>query len=396
MKMNLTINDYTYDLPPDRIARYPLEKRDESRLLIYNKGEIRHAYFNTLSEFIPANSLLFFNNTKVIPARLRFTKDTGAVIELFLLTPVAPSPLMAEAMLARHTCSWKCTIGNSKRWSSDKTLLETVGETVLEASLVNREEGIVEFTWTGSQPFGELVNEIGNTPLPPYLKREAEAADKNRYQTIYSRHEGAVAAPTAGLHFTETIFDSLLAKGITKDFVTLHVSAGTFQPVKVENALEHRMHTEQLVITRQNIENLLRDDRVVVPVGTTSMRVLESIYWYGVKVLTNKDALFYISQTDPYQHTGDLPTANESIRAILNFMNEKKLDQLTGYSAIYIHPGYTFKVCDALITNFHQPGSTLILLVAAFAGDDWRKIYQQALDNNYRFLSYGDSSLIIP
>lgn len=396
MALNLNINDYTYDLPNDRIARYPLAKRDEAKLLVYSKGKISHERFTTLPELIPSNALLYFNNTKVIPARMVFQKDTGAEIEIFLLTPIDPSPVMASAMQAQKQCTWKCTIGNLKRWSNGAILKKVSGTLMVEASLLNREEGLIEFSWNDDTTFAEVVDQSGKTPLPPYLKRDAEHSDKERYQTIYSKNEGAVAAPTAGLHFTEDIFDALTKKGITKDFITLHVSAGTFQPVKVDNALAHVMHTEQIIVTRTNIENLLIENRMIIPVGTTSMRTLESIYWFGMKLLTTGNTTFSVSQTDPYQAYKQLPGKKESLQAILDFMVDTNLESLTGHSSIYIHPGYTFKICDALITNFHQPGSTLILLVAAFIGENWKQVYKEALENDYRFLSYGDSSLIIP
>ena len=252
MQMNLNTNDYAYDLPIGRIALYPLERRDQSKLLVYHNGEIVHSHFHSLTGFLPSNTLLFFNNTKVIPARLHFKKDTGAEIEIFLLTPTLPSSLMLEAMQAQHSCTWTCTIGNLKRWPQNINLIKYIDNIKLEAKLIDREKGIVEFCWNTSNPFVEIINHSGETPLPPYLKRKAETSDKERYQTIYSHYEGAVAAPTAGLHFTEPVFESLHKKGIQKDFVTLHVSAGTFQPVKVENAIDHTMHSEEIIVTKKN------------------------------------------------------------------------------------------------------------------------------------------------
>jgi len=244
--------------------------------------------------------------------------------------------------------------------------------------------------------FAEVISRSGETPLPPYLKRKAEAADRDRYQTTYARNEGAVAAPTAGLHFTPRVLDTLTAKGIRTDFLTLHVSAGTFQPVKTENAADHTMHQEQVIITRANLQNLLDPGRIIVPVGTTSMRTIESLYWLGVKASADPNAAFTISQHDPYQITGTLPTRHQALQRVLHDMQSKNLETLTGETSIYIMPGYTFRVCDALVTNFHQPGSTLILLVAAFIGKDWRKVYREAMEQGYRFLSYGDSSLLMP
>ncbi|MBL0744955.1 S-adenosylmethionine:tRNA ribosyltransferase-isomerase [Chryseolinea lacunae] len=393
--MTLNINDYTYALPPERIATYPLEKRDQSKLLVYDRGTIRHETFPSIAALLPDNAMLFFNNTKVIPARLHFHKDTGAIIEVFLLHPVLPSSLVMEAMQAHGTCTWKCTIGNVKRWRDDQPLSNTFQGVALEATLRNREEGLVEFHWTTDHSFAEVVSLAGETPLPPYLHRKPEQNDRERYQTIYSQHDGAVAAPTAGLHFTPEVFDALKQRNIPHDFVTLHVSAGTFQPVKVENAAEHLMHNEQVVIHRENIANLLAG-KYIVPVGTTSMRTLESLYWFGVKLLANREAPFSITQHDPYTHAGNLPARHEALQAVARHMDDRDLDVLTGETSIYIMPGYTFRVCDALITNFHQPGSTLILLVAAFLGEDWRTVYDEALRGDYRFLSYGDSSFLIP
>ncbi len=391
--MNLNINDYTYNLPQERIALYPLAKRDDSNLLIYNKGEILHKKFNSLSDYLPGDSLLFFNNTKVIPARLHFQKDTGAVIELFLLTPISPSNLMVQAMQAHKTCVWKCAIGNLKRWTN-KPLTKNINDTLLQADLLNREEGYVEFRWNGDLSFAEVVNQSGETPLPPYLKRSAEPEDRERYQTIYSQYEGAVAAPTAGLHFTDNVFESLKKKNISTDFITLHVSAGTFQPVKTENAIDHAMHSEQIIVYRKNVENLLQQ-KFIVPVGTTSMRTLESLYWYGDKLMNDSNAEFLIKQTDSYL-PDSMSLKEDALKAILKKMDNDRTDFIVGNSSIFIYPGYKFKVCNAIVTNFHQPSSTLILLIAAFVGEDWRRIYNEAIQHNYRFLSYGDSSLIIP
>jgi len=387
----ININDYTYNLPEKRIALHPLPERDQSKLLVYQKGNINHSSFSKLSEFLPSDSILFFNNTKVIPARLFFKKETGAEIEIFLLDPVWPSPVVALAMTAKQISQWHCTIGNLKRWKENSTLKILRGELILEATLIDQEKNIVEFNWNDSLTFSEVVQKIGAVPLPPYIKRTAETSDLERYQTIYSKEDGAVAAPTAGLHFTEKVFNSLKEKRIAFDYLTLHVSAGTFQPVKVQNALEHSMHEEQIIVTRENIENLLKE-RTVVAVGTTSLRTMESVYWYGVKLSTDPTSKFLISQDDAYQLTPI--DKSEALNAVLKKMNNEKADQLIGETSIYILPGYDFKICDAIVTNFHQPGSTLMLLVAAFVGEDWRKIYTEAITKDYRFLSYGDSSFL--
>jgi S-adenosylmethionine:tRNA ribosyltransferase-isomerase len=394
MNNYINIQEYTYGLPPEKIAEHPLEVRDASKLLVYKNGNITHTVFNQLPELLPVNTLLIFNDTRVIPARILFTKDTGAAIEIFLLNPIAPSTIMAEVMNSKGCCTWQCTIGNLKRWK-DTALKKNCEGVNLKATLINRAENIVEFTWDNTYTFAEMVTRAGITPLPPYIKRDASANDVKRYQTIYSHYDGAVAAPTAGLHFTENVFSDLLKKGIEHDFVTLHVSAGTFQPVKVENALEHTMHHEQVVISKSTLEELLNSDKIVVAVGTTSMRTLESLYWFGVKLMNNPQSEFNITQDDAYQYK-ITPNPSEALQAVFNHMNRRHLDTLIGNTAIYIHPGYTFKICKGLITNFHLPASTLMLLVASFVGPHWKTIYTEALNNNYRFLSYGDSSLLLP
>lgn len=389
----ININQYKYDLPADRIALHPLAERDHSNLLVYREGNVAHDRFHQLSQHLPENSILFFNNTKVIPARLHFVKDTGALIEIFLLHPIAPSPIVALAMEATGQAQWQVVIGNAKRWNG-QTLTRESGTTKLSVNLIDREQSIVSFDWEPREKtFAEVISSLGVTPLPPYLKREVEASDRERYQTIYSKHDGAVAAPTAGLHFTDRVFKSFSEKKIQTDFVTLHVSAGTFQPVKVENAWEHVMHQEQIHITKANVLNLLQRDRTIVAVGTTSLRTLESLYWYGVKLETDPAAEFFIGQRDPYVDSKAVPR-EKAFENVWKKMERDGVDTIQGETAIYLIPGYRFQTADALITNFHQPGSTLILLIAAFIGEDWREVYQQALDNNYRFLSYGDSSLL--
>lgn len=390
----INIQEYAYTLPPEKIATHPLTERDSSKLLVYKKGSINHQIFKQLPEHLPKNALLVFNDTKVIPARILFTKDTGAEIEIFLLNPVAPNTIMADVMYAKGSCIWECAIGNLKRWKETSLIKETNG-TKLTATLKDRDKNLVEFTWDNSLTFAELVTMVGVTPLPPYIKRAASKEDITRYQTIYSHYEGAVAAPTAGLHFTDNVFRDLKERGTEHTFVTLHVSAGTFQPVKTENALEHAMHHEQVVITRETINKILDPTKTIIVVGTTSMRTLESLYWYGVKLFSNSASEFYITQSDPYS-SANHPDKTDALKAVLRHMDSKNIDTLLGTTSIYIHPGYTFKICKGLITNFHQPASTLMLLVASFIGPDWKKVYEQALQHNYRFLSYGDSSLLIP
>lgn len=404
----IQLESYHYDLPDERIARYPLEKRDQAKLLLYQNGKIQDRTFYELPKLLPAQSHLFFNATKVIPARLFFQKPAtsqgeGAHIEVFLLNPVAPSHVIGEAMLAKQKCSWHCMIGNKKKWKSElvlqKSLIVNNQEIKLSASLENTEKQIVSFSWDQSEiTFVDIVEAIGRTPLPPYLKREATDEDKPRYQTVYSRNEGAVAAPTAGLHFTPEVLKALETNGIQQDYLTLHVSAGTFQPIKAQDITQHPMHSEQMVITKAHVKHLLEHDKgKIIAVGTTSLRTLESLYWYGVLLSRDSNASFKIPKLIAYQEKPEnLPSLQESMKNILSYMELRGLDQLMGETEIFIYPGYQFRVCQGLITNFHLPKSTLILLIAAFVGEDWKQIYQHALENNYRFLSYGDSSLLLP
>lgn len=389
MNNAIDISEYTYDLPADRIALHPLEKRDQSKLLVYRKGKIEHKNFSQIVDFLSVNSLLVMNNTRVIPARLRFKKSSGAAIEIFLLNPVEPSALVQQAMLAKGSATWQCTIGNVRRWTEGTKLELASGNETITAELVDRAKSIVRLSWTGTSTFAEIIENVGETPLPPYLKRDADDSDKTRYQTVYAKHEGAVAAPTAGLHFTDEILEKSKAKDILTAYVTLHVGAGTFMPVKTDNAIDHTMHEEQVVVSKSLIEQLL-SGRKIISVGTTSLRVLESIYWFGCKLETDKDADFAITQTDAYQ-----VIAIDVLKSLQNVLDRiGTSDSIGGRTSIYIYPGYSFNLCDMLVTNFHQPGSTLMLLVAAFIGPNWKKVYDEALNNSYRFLSYGDSSLL--
>lgn len=391
----MNTNDYTYILPQDKIAIYPLPQRDSSKLLVYKGQQILHSNFLSLPDHLPPDAFLFFNNTKVIPARLHFKKESGAHIEVFLLTPIYPSVLMAETMAASGRCTWQCTVGNLKKWSEGVALKKEIGSTTLTASLLNRKESLVEFRWDSHDSFAGIVAKSGETPLPPYIKRKPEETDSERYQTVYSLYDGAVAAPTAGLHFTEQVFKKLDDRNIGRDFLTLHVSAGTFQPIKAQDPEDHVMHQEQIIISRANIHNLLAPGRFITAVGTTSMRTLESLYWFGAKLLQDPHQEFRIHQQDAYAFENP-PRTDDALKAVLAHMEQTQTDTLVGETSIFIRPGYSFKVCKALITNFHQPASTLILLVAAFVGHDWKKIYEEALRNEYRFLSYGDSSLLMP
>ena len=398
--MEVRIADYSYPLPDEKIAKHPAEPRDSSKLLVFNSGKITHQVFKDITEVLPKNSHLVFNNTKVIPARLFFKRQTGAIIEVFILHPVLPSPLVAISMEARYSCEWECVIGNKKKWKEHETLtLNIINNGVsltLKATLANKESNLVGFEWSSEAVFSEIIEYFGNIPLPPYLNREAEEEDLEDYQTVYSKEKGAVAAPTAGLHFSDDILKSLIKKDISLSYLTLHVGAGTFMPVKSENALEHPMHEEQMVFSKDFVENLLKNHEFVIPVGTTSMRSLESLYWFGVKLLGNENANFFIEKLFPYQNHPEI-TVIQALRAILNYLEKTDSKQLMGSTEIMIFPGYKFRICNALITNFHQPGSTLLLLVAALVGEEkWKEIYNEALENNYRFLSFGDSSFLIP
>ncbi|MCE7990705.1 MAG: S-adenosylmethionine:tRNA ribosyltransferase-isomerase [Roseivirga sp.] len=397
---SINLQGYVYDLPDERIAKYPLEERDLSKLLHYHQGQIDHRGFKDIVDLIPEGSTLAFNNTKVIPARMIFYKDTGAQIEIFLLKPVAPSNILSLVMEERAEVQWQCMIGNFKKWKSGQVLRRTLedGDKGVEVKVEVTEEAskTVRFSWLNPDySFAEIVELAGKVPLPPYLNREPEAEDKPRYQTVYSEKEGAVAAPTAGLHFTPEILGRLKDKEVKETFFTLHVSAGTFQPIKTENVIEHPMHSEQLVIPVRSIEEIVEAKDNVIAVGTTSMRTLESLYWFGIRLLSGNE-VFAIDKLEPYEQTGALPGRKAAFQAILDWMSNHDLNQIIGSTEIFIFPGYTFRVCNGLITNFHQPGSTLMLLVAALIGEDWKEVYRQALENNYRFLSYGDSSLLLP
>ena len=396
---NIDLKAYEYTLPEDRIAKFPLEKRDSSQLLEYRKGTIQHHHFFDLPQLLDADSLLVYNNTKVIPARLIFQRRTGARIEVFLLNPTAPSQIMSEIMTSKKPVIWETLIGNLKKWKEEETLQGVIQidekEVILTARLTNKDLMQVEFSWNDEEiAFVDLVEACGETPLPPYLNRKAQEDDKSRYQTVYSEKEGAVAAPTAGLHFTEEVFAGLRKKGIQEAALTLHVSAGTFQPIKVKAVEEHPMHSEQMEINRESIEKLLSHSGKVVAVGTTSVRTLESMYWYGVQLIENQGNRFEIEKLVPYASRASLPSRKAALQAILKELDQSNADTLFGTTSIFIFPGYKFQLVDGLITNFHQPGSTLVLLIAALVGADWKKIYQEALDSDYRFLSYGDSSLL--
>lgn len=393
------LKQINYHLDDSKIAKYPLAERDQSKLLAYDGGIIDDFRFKQLPEILPAGSSLFFNNTKVIPARLFFEKETGAQIEIFLLSPVSPTHIISIMMEATGTVVWECMVGNFKKWKDDTTLKRvlkhTEGQVEINAKIVDRESKKIEFTWSDdSLSFAEIVELCGKVPLPPYLNREDEPEDKDRYQTVYSKNEGAVAAPTAGLHFTEKVLSDLKHKGVGLNYLTLHVSAGTFQPIKSDDAREHPMHSEQVEIQKETIQALINSEKVIA-VGTTSMRTLESLYWFGLRVMKGNNE-FSIDKLEPYSYDGILPSRKEVFQNLLNWMNKEAIETVGGKTEIFIIPGYEFKVCDGLITNFHQPGSTLMLLVWAFINEQWKEVYDHALKNDYRFLSYGDSSILLP
>ncbi len=399
----LQINDYTYGLPDERIARYPLTERDLSKLLIYKEGAIESDVYRHLPQHLPATALLVFNNTKVIDARILFQKETGSKIEIFCLEPAAGVEL-TQAMMSLEKVRWTCLVGGAGKWKQqflEKELHTPKGNVLFRAEKIKQQGGNfeIEFSWNNSWfTFAELLHFAGILPLPPYLQRQSEAADYDRYQTVYARYEGSVAAPTAGLHFTPKLLLKLQEKGIQHSFVTLHVGAGTFQPVKTATMQDHPMHREWIEVNAATIKELLEQlPRPVIAVGTTSLRTIESLYWMGVKALLNPNASLEeleVQQWDAY----DLPLQNalvkDALQALLGWMQQQKLEQIICHTQILIAPGYTVRIASAIITNFHQPNSTLLLLVAALIGDDWRKVYDHALKNDFRFLSYGDGSLL--
>lgn len=390
----IKISDFDYNLPEERIAQFPLEKRDESKLLIYKDGVINQKVFKKIESELEEGSLLVYNNTKVIPARLFFTKETGAVIEVFLLDPVAPTKEVVKAMETQGSVTWKCMIGNLKRWKDGQVLnIQTEGVSI-NAELVDRENRHVKLSWNPSEKTAvEIIQLIGKIPIPPYMNRESTEKDSETYQTVYAQNDGAVAAPTAGLHFTEEVFESLDKKAITRNCVTLHVGAGTFQPVKEEgDVTNHNMHAEQFVVKKEVIKNLLAAEGKITVVGTTSMRTLESSFWLGNQILNNQFSGL-VKKLEPYNQE-KIGTFKESFSSLLRYLEENDLEELHASTEIMIFPGYEFRVCNQLITNFHQPESTLMLLVAAFIGEDWKKVYNYALENDFRFLSYGDSSIL--
>ena len=399
---HIRISDYNYPLPDERIAKFPIAQRDHSKLLVYRKGEVSHDVFYNLPEYLPKGALMVFNNTKVIQARMHFRKDTGALIEVFLLEPACPSDY--ELMFqTSEKCSWYCLVGNLKKWKEGTLTREIkIKDTDVKVTAtrgpIHGTSHRIDFTWTGGFSFAEIIDAMGELPIPPYLNRETQESDKTTYQTVYSKIKGSVAAPTAGLHFTPEVLAAVDAHGVEREELTLHVGAGTFKPVKSEEIEGHEMHTEYVSVRRDTIRKLIAHDGCAIAVGTTSVRTLESLYYMGLKVIKNPDASedeLHVNQWEPYDTETSVSTV-ESLTALGAWMDAHGLEVLHSSTQIIIAPGYEYKIVKMLVTNFHQPQSTLLLLVSAFVHGDWHKIYDYALANDFRFLSYGDSSLLIP
>lgn len=396
---SIKIEDYNYPLPDERIAKYPLAERDSSKLLRYRDGKVEDHIFRELPGILPPGSIMVFNNTKVVPARLHFQRESGAHIEIFCLEPVDPAEY-ATSFASVGRCRWKCVIGNAKRWKNDVLSLynpgtdETVVNMGLKAVLIERDgqTGIVEFTWEDKNPFSRVLEICGTVPIPPYLNRDTEAIDLERYQTLYARTRGSVAAPTAGLHFTEAVLSGIDSKGIDRENVCLHVGAGTFLPVKSEDVADHPMHREPFVVSLELLKKIRDNEGKLIAVGTTSVRTLESLYYVGVSCIEGGSPAD-VDQWAPYSREYAYSPA-EAIDGIISYLERNSLEELKVGTRIIIVPGFKFRFVDVLVTNFHQPESTLILLISAFVGGDWRTIYDHALGNGYRFLSYGDSSVL--
>ena len=411
----IQISDYNYPLPEERIAKFPMAERDHSKLLVYNQGEVGEDVFYNLPKHLPEGALMVFNNTKVIQARLHFRKATGALIEVFLLEPAFPADY-EQVFQTTERCRWLCLVGNQKKWKEGTlTRTLTVRDEQQEVCATRiGEQGtsqLIEFTWSGGMSFAEVIDVMGELPIPPYLNRETQESDKTTYQTVYSKIKGSVAAPTAGLHFTERVLKDIDQRGIEREELTLHVGAGTFKPVKSNTIGEHEMHTEFVAVRRHTIERLIAHGGCAIAVGTTSVRTLESLYYMGLKVMRNPDIAeeeLHVNQWEPYggaalnekgeMRNEECSSSNvlSSLQALLDWMIRKELTVLHSSTQIIIAPGYEYKIVKMLVTNFHQPQSTLLLLVSAFVKGDWHKIYDYALAHDFRFLSYGDSSLLIP
>ena len=412
---HIKISDYNYPLPDERIAKFPLAQRDHSKLLVYKHGQVSEDVFYHLPTYLPTGALMVFNNTKVIQARMHFRKSTGALIEIFLMEPAAPVDY-EQIFQTRGHCSWRCMIGNLKKWKEGPLHREfdIKGHQFVLTVTRNDSQNVhvatgtnfwIDFDWDSDAiSFAEILEAIGELPIPPYLNRETVESDKTTYQTVYSKIKGSVAAPTAGLHFTDEVLKQLDAQGIDREELTLHVGAGTFKPVKSQEIDGHEMHSEYIVVRRSTLEKLVRHDCAAIAVGTTSVRTLESLYYIGVKLQANPDATenqLHVNQWEPYDggrdgHLVDGITPIQAVRNILNYLDRNQLEALHTSTQIIIAPGYDYKIVRMLVTNFNQPQSTLLLLVSAFVHGDWRTIYDYALAHDFRFLSYGDSSLLIP
>lgn len=417
---HIHISDFNYELSDERIAKFPLQQRDHSKLLIYQHGEVSDDVFLNLPNHLPKGALMVFNNTRVIQARLHFRKETGALIEVFLMEPALPADY-EQMFQTTGKCSWLCMVGNLKKWKEGPLMrdFEIKGKALTLSATMDRNKTMeksggtnywVDFEWDNPEVnFAEILEAVGELPIPPYLNRATQESDKTTYQTVYSKIKGSVAAPTAGLHFTDAVLHDLDQKGVVRDEVTLHVGAGTFKPVKSVEIEDHHMHTEYIVVHRHTFERLLQHDCSVIAVGTTSVRTLESLYYMGVKLAMNPQATeddLHVNQWEPYDlpHNeeglvlvdGEPVSVEQSVRNLLDYLNRDGLEALHSSTQIIIAPGYVYKIVKMLVTNFHQPQSTLLLLVSAFLKGDWRKVYDYALSHDFRFLSYGDSSLLIP
>lgn len=402
---NINISEYDYPLPDERIAKYPLAERDASKLLVLKDNKIGEDHFRNIGDYLPEKSVLVFNETKVVRARLQFVKDSGAAIEIFCLEPITGNGDYQLAFSASSPVEWHCLVGNSRRWKDGMLtmpLLIKGVNVVLKAERIEKTDAysVIRFSWEPADiSFAEVLENAGEIPLPPYLHREAEPSDRDRYQTVFAKYEGSVAAPTASLHLTKPLIAKLKEQGHTIEEVTLHVGAGTFRPVATDTIGEHEMHSESIIVKRQCIEHLHENiGRTIIPVGTTSMRTIESVYWIGVMLLEQgfEERNLHVNQWFPYQDRTTLPSAKESLEAIMKYLEMHHLDALHATTALMIAPSCPIMITKALITNFHQPKSTLLLLVSALIGEKWKEAYKFALEHDFRFLSYGDSCLFIP
>ena len=401
---HIKIKDYNYPLTEDRIAKFPLAERDHSKLLIYDKGDIKEDKFFNITSYLPADALMIFNNTKVIQARLHFRKETGALIEVFLLEPYRPADY-EQMFQTTSECTWLCLIGNLKKWKGQQLSrdIEVKGQNVtIKVDYIGEchTSHEVKFSWNNSDvTFADILDAVGELPIPPYLNRDTQESDKTTYQTVYSKIKGSVAAPTAGLHFTDKVLSSIDAHGVDREEITLHVGAGTFKPVKSDEIGGHDMHSEYICVHRSTIEKLIKHDGKAIAVGTTSVRTLESLYFVGRKLAANPDLTeeeLHVEQWEPYNEETNEMSSVDSMKHILKYMDTHKVNTIHFSTQIIIVPGYDYKIVKMLVTNFHQPQSTLLLLVSAFLHGDWKRIYDFALAHDFRFLSYGDSSLLIP